>query len=183
VVIVITGPIASGKSTVSRELARQLNLAGTRTAVIDLDAVHDELETSWASGEDTWALARQAAAALANKHLAGGEAVVIADGSFNRPGDRADFARMLDSAVEPRYVTLLVSFDEALRRALGDSSRGRSRDPTFLGPYFAAVAEVIATAPATDIVIDTEQVPPASAVAAIASRLGLGVAPRGHDSD
>ena len=181
-VIVITGPIASGKSTVSRELARQLNLAGTRTVVIDLDVVHDQLATDGSADEDTWALARHAAATMASGHLADGAAVVIADGSFNRPGDRAQFARSLDPGVEPRYVTLLASFDEALRRALGDSSRGRSRDPAFLGPYFVAVTDVIATAPATDVVIDTEQMPPAVAVAEIASRLGLRVAPRGRDA-
>jgi adenylylsulfate kinase-like enzyme len=181
---VITGPIASGKSTVARELARKLHAAGTRTAVIDLDVVHNQRATGPSSSEAAWAAARHEAATLANSHLARGAAVVIADGSFNRPGDRADFARHLDAGVEPRYVTLLVTLEEALRRALADLSRGRSRDPAFLGPYFAAVAEVIATVPGTDIVIDTEKTPPASAAVAIASLLHPEATPeRKKDAD
>jgi predicted kinase len=181
--IVITGPIASGKSTIARELARQLELAGTGTAVIDLDVVHDRLATGPSSGQATWALARQAAATLANGHLARGAAVVIADGSFNWPSDRAAFVQHLDPGVDPHFVTLRVSFDEALRRARGDASRGRSRDPSFLGPYFAALAEAMAAIPASDLVIDTEQMPPTAAAATIAGILSPGVAPRGQDAD
>jgi hypothetical protein len=97
-----------------------------------------------------------------------GEAVVVADGSFNTPDDRAALAQHLDPGVDPFYVSLRVSFAEALRRAQGDSTRGKSRDPAFLGPYFAAVDRAIAMVPETDLVIDTEEMPPATAAAAIA---------------
>lgn len=40
-VIVITGPIASGKSMIGRRLARELAAAGFRPVVIDLDMLYD----------------------------------------------------------------------------------------------------------------------------------------------
>jgi len=168
-VIVITGPIASGKSTVARELARELERTNVRVAVIDLDLVHDRLAPSESpSGEATWALARRGAADLANTYRRQGVTVVVVEGSFNAPDDRAAFAQHLDPGARPLHVTLRVSFAEALRRAQGDPTRGRSRDPAFLAPYFTAFDHSPATVPPTDLVIDTEQMPATSAAAAIA---------------
>jgi adenylylsulfate kinase-like enzyme len=170
--IVISGPIASGKSTVARELARDLEQVGVRAAVIDLDLLHDELIADGSMSDDsTWTLARRAVATLANTFLEDGVAVVIADGSFNRPSDRATLAQHLRTDARPVYVTLRVSFEEALRRAQADPTRGRSRDPLVLAPYFAAVSPVLETIPATDVVIDTERTTPASAAASIARLL------------
>jgi adenylylsulfate kinase-like enzyme len=166
--IVITGPIASGKSTVAREVARELGLASLRADVIDLDLVHDMLVADGSAGGDaSWGDARRAAAALASAFLADGLAVVIAEGSFNATGDRDTFEKSLGDGVEPRYVTLRVTYEEALRRVQGDPARGRSRDPAFLGPYFAGVEPKLAMVPATDIVIDTERTTAHSAAVAI----------------
>ena len=168
-VIVITGPIASGKSTVARELARDLERRNVRAVVVDLDVLEAMLTAGGrASHGGTWALARHAAAALTAALLAEGVAVVIAEGSFNTPGDRATFARHLPTIDSPLYVTLRVSFEEALRRARSDPNRGASRDPAFLRRYFAAANQALATPPATDLVIDTERVTATSAAAAIA---------------
>jgi adenylylsulfate kinase-like enzyme len=169
-VIVITGPIASGKSTVAGELARELGRAGVPVAVIDLDVVHDMLASDGhKTDHPTWELARRAAAILANTFLEQGVAVVVAEGSFNTPGDRSAFAQHLDAGVEPVYVTLRVSYEEALRRAQTDPTRGVSRDPAFLGRYFAGTGHGLGTAPETDLVIETERMSPTSAAAAIAS--------------
>jgi predicted kinase len=167
-VIVITGPIASGKSTVARELARELGRAGVPVAVIDLDDVHDTLaRDGLGTAEATWAVARREAATLANTFLAAGRAVVVAEGSFNTPGDRAEFSQYLDASVDPVYVTLRVSFEEALRRAQGDPTRGLSRDPAFLGRYFADMGQALPT-PVTDLVIETEWTSPPAAALSIA---------------
>jgi hypothetical protein len=138
-------------------------------AVIDLDLVHDRLTMDEpTSSEATWAQARHAAADLANAFLNEGVAVVVAEGSFNTPGDRGAFAQYLHPSVALLYVTLRVSFDEALRRAQSDPTRGKSRDPAFLGPHFAAVDQALATVPGTDLVIDTEQMAATSAAADVA---------------
>jgi predicted kinase len=169
VLIVITGPIASGKSTIAGELARELERAGRRVAVIDLDLVHDMLTTGGGRSDDaSWAMARQAAASLANTFLETGIEVVVAEGSFSRPADRAAFTDHLDASAAPRFVTLRVSYEEALRRAQADPTRGRSRDPDFLRPYFATADREVAMTPPTDLVIDTEQVPAINAAVAIA---------------
>jgi len=173
VIIVITGPIASGKSTVAGALARELEVMGVRAAVIDLDLVHDQLTDHGSSShESSWTLARRETAIAATALQVEGVAVVIAEGSFNLPSDRATFARHLRSSADPVFVTLQVSFEEALRRAQGDPTRGRSQDPEFLAAHFAARRDVLAAVPATDIVIDTERTTPQRAAAAIAELIG-----------
>ena len=98
-VIVITGPIASGKSTVARELAQELERIDVHAAVIDLDVVHDQLTADGSASDDSsWTLARRETATAANAFLEAGVAVVIADGSFNLPGDRATFIDHFDRA-------------------------------------------------------------------------------------
>src|SRR6476646_6438999 len=96
-VIVITGLIASGKSTVALELARQLAGTGVRAHVIDLDVVHDELVADGSAADDaTWTLARRSLARTANDLVRKGSTAVIADGSFNLPSDRAILRGALD---------------------------------------------------------------------------------------
>jgi predicted kinase len=168
-VIVITGPIASGKSTVARALHRELVAQGVSAAVIDLDILEDMLTADGPRPDlATWTLARRAAGRLASGFLADGVAVVIADGSYNLADDRATFERHLDPAVRPLYVALEVTYAEALRRAQGDPTRGVSRDPDFLGPYFQAATDASADRPASDLVFDTETVPAMDIAAAIA---------------
>ena len=97
-VIVITGPIASGKSTVARALHASSGL-DVRSAVIDLDVVDDLLTADGPRADPaTWTHARRETATLASTFVAEGVAVVIADGSFNLPADRATF----DSASSTR---------------------------------------------------------------------------------
>jgi predicted kinase len=168
-VIVITGPIASGKSTVARALYHELAGLDVRVAVIDLDILEDMLTADGPKPDaTTWTIARRAAARLANGFLTDGVAVVIADGSFNLASDRAAFEQQLDTNVNPLYVTLRVTLEEALRRAQSDPTRGVSRDPAFLGGYFAAATKVSANLPTTDIVIDTMSVSPMAVAAEIA---------------
>ena len=169
VVIVITGPIASGKSTVARELARELEFLDVRAEVIDLDLVHDQLTASASTSDNsTWMLARRETATVANAFLGKGIAVVIAEGSFNLPSDRAALAQHLRPSSDVVFVTLQVSFEEAFRRAEGDPTRGRSRDPQFLASHFASRHDVLAAVPATDIVIDTERTTATAAAETIA---------------
>jgi adenylylsulfate kinase-like enzyme len=167
--IVITGPIASGKSTVASKLAQELERIDVRAVVIDLDLVHDRLLAQGKrSDESLWRLAREQTAADADALLEAGTAVVIAEGSFNLPSDRASLVRNVRAGSDPIFVTLRVSFEEALRRAQGDPTRGRSRDRGFLASHFEARQDVLSAVPATDIVIDTEVMTPSAAAAEIA---------------
>ena len=173
-IVVVTGPIASGKSTVAQELALQLSRADVPVAVIDLDQVHAALAAGGPiSGSDAWTMARRQAANRADVLARDGVTVVIAEGSFNLPADRFAFADVLQASDGMLYVTLRVSLDEALERAQRDPTRGRSRDPRFLREHFAARRDVLADVPATDLVIDTEQMTAPAAAATIRRRLRL----------
>ena len=173
-VVVITGPIASGKSTVARELMCELERCGALTGVIDLDLVCESIAGDEPKSDAaTWALARRVCAMRANALAAEGVAVVIAEGSYNAPEDRVAFSRHLSPGEAPLFVTLRVGFDEALRRAQSDPTRGLSRDPAFLRAYFDAADCWLAAIPATDIVIDTERTTATAAAIAIAGRVRL----------
>ena len=62
--IVITGPIGAGKSTVARTLANYIRLRGRSAAVIDLDLLYLMMSDKPMGDENVWLGARQAAAAL-----------------------------------------------------------------------------------------------------------------------
>jgi shikimate kinase len=173
--IVITGPVASGKSTLARAVADDLASRGVPTAVIDLDVVHDRLIAAGSVPHATaWNRARAIAATEANGLRRRDIAVVIAEGSFNTATDRDAFERHLRPAAAPVYVMLRVSYEEALRRARTDPTRGVSRDPGFLEPYFLAHVAALATAPPADLVIDTERASVAEAVTAVTRLVRIG---------
>jgi shikimate kinase len=172
--IVITGPIASGKSTVARELERALECNHVRAEVIDLDQVYESLAGQGPKSDAaTWRLARREAATRAKAFVAQSVAVLIAEGSFNAPEDRLAFVRHLNAGEEPVFVTLRVGFDEALRRAQADPTRGLSRDPEFLGRYFDAFDRRTLADSKDDLAIDTEKTTAADAAIAIANHVGL----------
>ena len=79
-----------------------------------------------------WDAARRGAAALADSFFASGLEVVVVEGEFFAPDEWRQLRDNLGSKVEEKYFTLLVSYEEALRRARGDSTREASRDPKIL---------------------------------------------------
>jgi predicted kinase len=168
--IVISGPIASGKSTTARLLARELGRSGTTAATIDLDVVCDMLEHKTAGERDAanWIHARRAAAHLARGFLADGVVVVIVEGDFLRANDRAAFLEMVQSA-KPRFVTLRISFETALRRVQTDPTRTLSRDPAFLRRHYEESEAALLDAPGTDLMLDTESLTADEAVGTIAA--------------
>jgi cytidylate kinase len=172
VLIVINGSIASGKSTIARAYASHLASRGIAAAVIDLDLLYDmHHHTTGVAKDDekTWAMARRAAAALTDTFLADGVRDVVVEGTFFTSAERAAYLDVLVTPLAPKFVTLRVGYDEALRRAKADLSRGVSRDPAFLRPYYARVEADVAAVPATDLILDTERLTPEEAVAAIAA--------------
>ena len=109
--IVICGPIASGKSTIARAVARLFARQGTEAAAIDLDVVYEMLDHDGApkSSLPTWGRARRAAAALTDALLQDGVGVVVVEGDFLTPEQRTEFVTALRSSVAPVFVTVHVS--------------------------------------------------------------------------
>jgi chloramphenicol 3-O-phosphotransferase len=160
--IVICGPIASGKSTVARAVAR---LFGADSAVIDLDLVYEMLEHDGAPKTDSalWCRARRAAAALADALLHEharecGAGVVVVEGDFLTAEQRAEFVNALRTPVVPSFVTLVSPIGVALQRVREDPLRGLSRDPGFLRRHYQELEDDLRNRPATDLVVDTASI-------------------------
>ena len=126
-VVVISGPIASGKSTLSRAVAAQLEEAEeVATAVIDLDLVYELLDPRRRTKDDAdlWAEARRVAGRLTTALLAESRCVV-AEGEFASDQALDEFVSELPGTVDLRLVLLDVDFETALNRASADPTRGR----------------------------------------------------------
>jgi adenylylsulfate kinase-like enzyme len=168
VLFVVTGPIASGKSTLARAVVCEFRVRGVKAAAVDLDLVYEMLDPSGAPKIDraTWAQTRRTAARLAVA-LFTEVVVVVVEGEFLTAAQRAEFADALPSGIEPQFVMLRVPYDVAEQRVLSDPFRGRSRDPVFLRDHFNATQEAVRNAPATDLALDTSAVGVAEAVGVI----------------
>ena len=124
--LVITGPVGGGKSTVAKCLADLLRAAGLETAVIDLDVVYCMArQVADFGNHTTWRAARQGAAALAETFYANGIQAVIVEGGFLSALEHAQLREHVHSQVQEHFVTLLVSAPKALQRAQDDPDPGR----------------------------------------------------------
>ena len=130
--LIIGGPIASGKSTVAQALAAELRASGSSAAVVELDRVYMMLDTPLMSDPHRSRLARRAAAALVDQYVLDGIRLVIVEGDFWTVGQREVFTNHLTCGVAPVFLTLRVSVEEALRRVQLDTNRRLSRIPEVL---------------------------------------------------
>jgi chloramphenicol 3-O-phosphotransferase len=170
VIVAICGPIASGKSTTARALARLFEERGIAAAAIDLDLVYEMLAHDGAAKANptTWRRARIAAAAMTDALLDHGVGVVVVEGDLLTEQERAEFTTALRSPVVPVFVTVHVPVDVALQRVEHDPTRGLSRDPGFLSRHYDELDEAVRTRPAKDLVIDTSSLEAAEAARTIA---------------
>lgn len=173
--IVITGSIASGKSTIARKAAAHLRTAGNRTAVIDIDLVYEMLADNPKSDEQTWRLTHTMAGHLTAMFFEQGIRFVAVDGEFWTAQSRGDLAGAIPSGTATSFVTLKVSFTEALRRAQAEPSRGISKDPVFLKPHMDAFAAILPEFAATDTILDTQAASPEDLASRIADLVFSGV--------
>jgi len=156
-VIVVCGPIASGKSTLARAVARTLNDRGIVTAAIDLDLVYEMIAPGTESKSDapTWSRARTVAARMAGALFEHGVEAVVLEGDFLAPDERAELVAALEPERRVRYVTLEVPLADALVRVAADPSRGLSRDPAFLARHYEEIGPLLRGRPESDLALDT----------------------------
>lgn len=132
--ILITGPVASGKTTAARHLAARVRARGLQAAAMDMDDVVFMINgTDWRTVKPShWAAARHAAAALADAFYAGGASVVAVAGPFFGRSERDDLISALRSKPSVAVVVLEIALDEAVARASTDATRTLSKDPVLL---------------------------------------------------
>ena len=153
--IVINGPIGAGKSTVARTLANDIRLRKRSAAVIDLDLLYLMMSDKPMGDENAWRGARRAAADLTDSFDSSGVDVVILDGQFWHREERAPFQDNLKWSGEPFFVTLEISYDEALQRVQGDATRGISSDSDFLKRAHVDFKAILEPLKSTDLVLDS----------------------------
>jgi len=126
-VILVTGPIASGKSVIGNALADRLNATGQTAIFIDLDEevlkIHGSFD--WSNDRDRavdWLKARQVAAINANKAIAEDQNVVVA-GPFYLQDEIVGLTKHLDQMAQVLLyileVPLKLRLEHNRRRAKG----------------------------------------------------------------
>lgn len=183
--IVITGPVAAGKSTVSRAAARQLQAAGQRAAWVEMDLLYSMARQRDGFGDAAiWSAARRGAAALADSFYASGMRVVIVEGAFYGGRALEELKQPLASKVRETFVTLHVSAPEALRRALTDRDPNRvaSRDPELQRVLYREFASALPFLSKASHVLDAELAGP-EALARSICQLALACPERVRDGD
>lgn len=129
--VVIVGPIASGKSTVAAALGSQLRASGRRVAILDLDDVVETIGGFVNLEPDHFLRAHLVFGRLVRSWLDQGFDV-IAHGPFIDGDEDAAVLHDLPVQVRPRRVLLLATFAVALERVMADPDRMLSRYPDVL---------------------------------------------------
>jgi chloramphenicol 3-O-phosphotransferase len=167
--VVITGPIASGKSTLAAALWSLLSQRGFSAAITDLD----DVVFSHNDGFDDapWTRGRAVHGELVAAWLRSGVDVVLVHGPFYTPEEIAPLLTPLPAGVTPRWVLLLVGYDLALERVTADLTRAGSRNPDFLRYTHTRFAELLPGLPDAEWTFDTAVTPVDEIAAAIADSL------------
>ncbi|GAA4419432.1 hypothetical protein GCM10023169_10100 [Georgenia halophila] len=151
--VVVTGPIAAGKSTVARELADRLLAAGSTVAVVDVDEVAAMVH----GGLSDWDLAHQVHGRLVAAWLDRVD-TVIADGPIYSRQETNHLIGDVSGDVRLVRVMLRATYPTALRRVTGDPDRGLSKDPAFLRRAYERFEALRPDMDACDLEFDAEQV-------------------------
>jgi adenylylsulfate kinase-like enzyme len=153
-VVAVTGPIASGKTTVTEALAQRLRDSGSTVAAIDLDLVYEMLADPEVRKDDqtTWARSRRMAGALAAALMRDGVKTVAIEAQLASASARRELAEAAGEL--PFFITLRTSLQSALTRVEGDPTRTFSRDRGFLTLHYRSAARWPSFD--GDLVFDTE---------------------------
>jgi hypothetical protein len=152
--VVITGPIASGKSTIAASLAAELRRGGWQVAELDLDGVV-EASGPWTDlSHERFRRAQIVFGKLVGGWLAQGFNV-IAHGPLFEPLALDDLLDSAPEGTEVRHVRLLATYETALQRVNDDPERGRSKDARFLRRAYERSAPLLAKLPQANWEFDT----------------------------
>jgi len=169
--VVATGPIASGKSAVTRTLADRLSDAGRSIAVADLDDIVAMLHAPKDNVEQSWEMARDVHGRLVGEWLTSDVDVVIVDGPFYSPSETAALMQRVPMGIAVRRVMLLATYELARERVAGDPSRGVSKDPVILRLLYDEFARQLPSIAPCEWTFDTSEYSVDDVVTSVASEL------------
>ena len=171
--VLISGPVAAGKTTVAYAFAAYVRTHDYVAAAIDMDEM-----IAMVAGHDWSRIQRAdrlraccAAGSLVQSLFEAGTAVVAVAGSTLSPYEWDEVTSHLETSQPSTYVLLRVSLDESVRRAQNDSGRVRTKDPTYVARLAAAIDWSAAGTP--DLEIDTDDLTVSEVVQAIAEEVGI----------
>jgi shikimate kinase len=154
VLVLLYGPIASGKTTVATALAERLRVAGRGVAVLDLDdqvlSIGGWRDLSWERFERSFDVFGQ----LVSAWLAAG-LDVIAHGPFFERNAMEAVLRDVPMDVPRFRVMLRTSYDVALQRVAGDPDRDLSKDPERLRAAYQRALPMLEEMPPSEWTFDT----------------------------
>jgi hypothetical protein len=157
--VVVSGPIAAGKSTVVAAIGAMVRDAGLSAALVDLDEIVFSLRAPASSWQRSWDQGRRAHAALIGGWLRSGVDVVLADGPFHNRDEITTLLSEVPAATVTRWCWLDVAYDVARERAAADPTRGLSADPAFLRRAHDRVASQADERPTPTWTFDTQATP------------------------
>jgi hypothetical protein len=181
--VVVTGPIGSGKSTVCALLADRLVAApwqadargttplhhrrGQVVVGVDLDVVAEMVRAPGGLTDEHWELAHHVHGSLVGAWLRSPVDLVLAHGPIYTRAENEALMATVPTGTSVLRVLLLVSFATARLRVSADPTRGLSRDPEFLRSTYDRFASIRPTIEPCDLTVDTEKVPAESIAAEI----------------
>jgi shikimate kinase len=169
--IVITGPIGAGKSSVAQGLAKRFHSAGRSVACVDLDDVVDTLSAPLEDFETSWRNARRGHGALIGAWLRSGVDAVIAHGPFYTAEETDALLAEVPPTQERSWVMLLVPFEVAFERIKDDSDRFWSKDRDFLRRAHERFNELQREVPQCEWNFDTTHMSAGAIVSALSDAL------------
>jgi hypothetical protein len=152
--VVIIGPIASGKSTVANALGARFRAAGRAAAVLDLDDFVDTIGGFSGLRGEHFRQAQVVYGQLVGAWLGQGFDV-IAHGPFFQSHEQAALLHAVRDGIRPRRVQLLATYEIALNRVAADTDRKLSKDPELLRLAYNRVESLLATMPRCDWMFDS----------------------------
>jgi shikimate kinase len=139
--VLISGPIASGKTAVAHRLAAAARARGVRAAAVDMDELIEMVAgDDWSLvGPGERELACDLAAALIEHLFKSGILLATVAGSTLSSYEWDSVMRHLDSEAEIICVLLRVSLAESLRRAQTDPLRVATKDAELVAQIYADI--------------------------------------------
>jgi hypothetical protein len=154
VLVVIVGPIASGKSTVARLLGERLRGGERAVAVLDLDDVVETVGGFVGLGAERFSQAQVVFGRLVGAWLEQG-VDVVAHGPFIDAAEDAALLHAVPAYVQVRRVLLRATFPLALARVRDDPDRLLSRYPEVLRSTYDRFEALVPAMPPADWTFDS----------------------------